>query len=200
MRPGPPASLSLLCGGKALRSVGGGLLPGAVQPVGLVEVGTAWDSSWDLATRSYCRNRGRQTSTRVSESNDSFSVDRHKSLDFRDDRAHTYLMDTTAHRILKQARDLLVSDLNRDHFQRSGPSLTDDQVVDVQRVANALWRLMNDDPSPPECQNCATGITQAKTGRPRRYCSDACRSADHRAKSSRPDHDAWGTGLKDGGF
>jgi len=116
-------------------------------------------------------------------------------------------MDTTAHRIIKQARDTLVDGLRlglNDLAHRPGEpwthGLSDDQAIELDRISWALWGVMNDDPSPPECQNCATGITQPRTGRPRRYCSDACRSADHRAKSSRPDHDAWGTGLKDGGF
>jgi len=101
-------------------------------------------------------------------------------------------MDTTAHRIVKHARDTLVDGLGlglndllilgRPAERRHGVS--DDQAIELDRIVWALWDVMNNDPSPPECQHCATGLTQPKTGRPRRYCSDACRSADHRAKSS----------------
>ena len=97
-------------------------------------------------------------------------------------------MDTTAHRIIKQARDTLVDGLRlglNDLGHRPGEpfahGLDNAQANALDSIAWRLWDLMNNDPSPPECQNCATGITQAKTGRPRRYCSDACRQADYRS-------------------
>jgi hypothetical protein len=141
-------------------------------------------------------------------------------------------MDTTAHRIIKQARDLLVDGLGLyriEVFPREpAPHGMDaEQRAAVVEASRILWHLLDDDPSPPDCQNCATALTQPKTGRPRRYCSPACRQADYRARNGyeltddellaqadddddalrqraealgRPDHDPWGTGLKDGGF
>jgi hypothetical protein len=100
-------------------------------------------------------------------------------------------MDTAAHRIIKQARDTLVDGLRlgmNDLGHRPGEpwahELNDDQAAEVDRIVWALWDVMCDDPSPPECQNCATPLVQASTGRPRRFCSDACRSADARARAS----------------
>jgi len=91
-------------------------------------------------------------------------------------------MDTSAHRTLKTARDQLTELLTfTGQLQHR---LSEEQVDDLMAVTRQLWRLMNDDPSPPECQNCATGLTQGPTGRPRRFCSDACRSADARARAS----------------
>jgi endogenous inhibitor of DNA gyrase (YacG/DUF329 family) len=144
-------------------------------------------------------------------------------------------MDTTAHRIIKQARDLLVDGLGlglNDLGHQAGAGwkhgLNDAQANTLDSIVWRLWDLMEQDPAPPECQNCATALTQPKTGRPRRYCSPACRQADYRARNGyeltddellaqaddddddalrqraealgRPDHDPWGTGLKDGGF
>ncbi len=139
-------------------------------------------------------------------------------------------MDTTAHRIIKQARDLLVDGLGL-YSTWPGDTLhdmSDEQRAAVVECSRILWDLLDKDPSPPECENCATPISQPRTGRPRRYCSPACRQADYRARNGyeltddellaqadddddaalrqraaalgRPDHDPWGTGLKDGGF
>lgn len=82
-------------------------------------------------------------------------------------------MDTAAHRIIKQARDILVDDLLGYHRDLS---LSAEQTEEACRLAEGLWRLMADDPAPPECQECATPLIQAATGRPRRFCSDTCRS------------------------
>jgi len=88
-------------------------------------------------------------------------------------------MDITAHRNLVRLRSELVdSFLPARAIDARG--LDASQVHAVQQIADALWRLMNDDPSPPECQTCATPIAQGPTGRPRRYCSDACRQQDAR--------------------
>jgi hypothetical protein len=98
-------------------------------------------------------------------------------------------MDTTAHRTIKQARDTLVDglglglvDILRPVTAPRAHGLTEDQAVELERIVERLWRLMMDDPAPPECQNCATALVQAPTGRPRRFCSDACRQQDARAR------------------
>ncbi len=104
-------------------------------------------------------------------------------------------MDTTAHRIIKHARDMLVDDLggcqivSRDATwpeiaAAMGHGFNAEQAQALVDVTNQLWRLMMDDPAPPECQNCCTPLTQARTGRPRRFCSDACRSSDARARAA----------------
>jgi hypothetical protein len=90
-------------------------------------------------------------------------------------------MDTTAHRIVKQARDLLVDGLGLYSTIGSDPhGLNPDQRAAVVEASRILWDLLDKDPSPPECENCATALVQAPTGRPRRYCSDACRQQDAR--------------------
>ena len=88
-------------------------------------------------------------------------------------------MDITAHRILKKARTDLVEGLLTLRSQ-DARGVDAAQVAALQALTAGLWRLMNDDPSPPECQTCATPIAQGPTGRPRRYCSDACRQQDAR--------------------
>jgi hypothetical protein len=92
-------------------------------------------------------------------------------------------MDTSAHRLLIRIRSDLVDGLLPGRAVDEH-RLNDDQVVAIQKVANDLWRILNDDPQPPECQNCATALEHAPTGRPRRYCSDACRQQDARSLSS----------------
>jgi hypothetical protein len=103
-------------------------------------------------------------------------------------------MDTTAHRIIHQARSLLVDQLggsmivHRDDdpatiARKRGHGFNVDQVERLDHICSQLMGLMLDDPAPPECQECATPITQAATGRPRLYCSDACRSAAARART-----------------
>ncbi len=103
-------------------------------------------------------------------------------------------MDTTAHRVIKSARDSLVDRLGGAAIVRReatwdeiaaamGHGLNATQARDLVDITNRLWNLMSEDPSPPDCQNCATALTQPATGRPRRFCSDACRSADARARA-----------------
>ena len=91
-------------------------------------------------------------------------------------------MDTTAHRILKSTRDNLVEtfrDIEVDRLDNI------DQVDAIDRIIWQLWDLMDNDPSPPDCQECATPIEQPATGRPRRFCSDACRQRfDYYAKTA----------------
>jgi hypothetical protein len=104
-------------------------------------------------------------------------------------------MDTTAHRIIHQARSLLVDQLGGAGIVRRdaswqeiadsiGHGLDAEQAQALIEVTQKLWHLMVTDPAPPECQNCATALVQAPTGRPRRFCSDACRSADARSRAS----------------
>jgi hypothetical protein len=103
-------------------------------------------------------------------------------------------MDTTAQRLVKQARDTLVDGLGlyrivpvnaspEEVARSAGYGLNPDQHEEIIDITNRLFRLLDDDPAPPECQNCATPLTQTSTGRPRRYCSAACRQADYRARN-----------------
>jgi hypothetical protein len=100
-------------------------------------------------------------------------------------------MDTTAHRIIHQARSLLVDQLGgarivardaswHDIADAIGHGLNAEQAQALVEVTQQLFSLMVDDPAPPECQNCAEPLVQARTGRPRRFCSDACRQQDAR--------------------
>jgi len=91
-------------------------------------------------------------------------------------------MDATAHRTLKTARDQLTELLT--FTGQLEHRLSEDQVEAVIVVTRQLWRLMNDDPAPPDCQTCATALDLGGKGRPRRYCSDACRQADYRGRSA----------------
>jgi hypothetical protein len=97
-------------------------------------------------------------------------------------------MDTTAHRIIHQARSLLVDRLGgagivpRDATWEEiaaaiGHGLNPEQAQALVEVTQQLFSLMVDDPAPPECQNCAEALVQAPgyLGRPRRFCCDACR-------------------------
>ena len=81
-------------------------------------------------------------------------------------------MDTTAHRILKNARVLLVDGLANDATPHG---LSDEQKLQLYAITRRLWELIDNDPAPPDCQECATPIEQPATGRPRRFCGDACR-------------------------
>ena len=90
-------------------------------------------------------------------------------------------MDSTAHRTIKQARDLLVDTFG---LGLRSPcrlvSVSPEQRSALEVIAEQLWQLLTEDPAPPECAECATPLTQPVTGRPRRFCSDACRQASHR--------------------
>ncbi len=83
-------------------------------------------------------------------------------------------MDTTAHRLIEHAHDSLATGLH----DRPGHGLTIDQEDALNHILWSLWKLVSKDPAPPECGNCAEPLIQAHTGRPRRYCSDACRQQD----------------------
>ncbi len=102
-------------------------------------------------------------------------------------------MDTTAHRIIHQARSMLVDELNgcafvptdadRDTIARAmGHGFNADQAEQLVSICSQLMSLMLDDPAPPECETCATPITQPATGRPRTYCRDACRQQQARLR------------------
>jgi hypothetical protein len=96
-------------------------------------------------------------------------------------------MDAAAHRIMKTARDALVDGFAAGMHQPNPArrhGMNDDQAAAVDYLVSSLWDLMNDDPAPPECQFCAELLTQPTTGRPRRYCRDACRTADFRARQT----------------
>ena len=106
-------------------------------------------------------------------------------------------MDTTAHRIIHQARSLLVDKLGGASIVRRdaswqeiadtmGHGLDADQAQALIEITQKLWHLMVTDPAPPECQNCATALVQAPTGRPRRFCSDACRQQTGRLSATWP--------------
>lgn len=100
-------------------------------------------------------------------------------------------MDVVAHRIISQARALLVDELrlgSNGPGQDSAPrvphphGLDDDQARQLDRIARELWEVMSSDPAPPECAHCASPIAQPLTGRPRKFCDDACKAADYRAR------------------
>jgi endogenous inhibitor of DNA gyrase (YacG/DUF329 family) len=59
---------------------------------------------------------------------------------------------------------------------------------------------MVDDPNPPECIRCGTALVQPDTGRPRRFCSDACRQAEYRERMAGGDEqpDVIGSYLASG--
>jgi endogenous inhibitor of DNA gyrase (YacG/DUF329 family) len=102
-------------------------------------------------------------------------------------------MDTTAHRIIKQARDTLVDGLSfstivpatataKERAKSIGHGLSVEQFEALVKITEDLYSLMVDDPNPPECVHCGTALVQPDTGRPRRFCSDACRQAEYRER------------------
>jgi hypothetical protein len=120
-------------------------------------------------------------------------------------------MDATAHRIIKQARDTLVDGLGfsrivpatatvNERAESVGHGLNVEQFEALAKMTEDLYALMVDDPNPPECVYCDSPIATAATGRPRRYCSDACRQADYRERqaSQQVEADVIGDYLADG--
>ncbi len=101
----------------------------------------------------------------------------HKRLDLREEEAHTYLMDTTAHRTIQRARGMIVDTLNLNMIidQEPNHGLSREQQVRLRLACFELLAVMLDDPSPPNCIECDAEITQPATGRPRQFCGDACR-------------------------
>ncbi len=108
-------------------------------------------------------------------------------------------MDSTAHRLIQNAHDSLTAGLH----DRLGRGLTIDQEDSLNHVLWTLWNLISKDPDPPACPTCCTPLIQPTTGRPKIFCSDACRQQQARVDAhlrNRPAHDPWGTGTDDGGF
>lgn len=54
-----------------------------------------------------------------------------------------------------------------------------DAATELRAVIEQAW-ADRDDPS--ECENCATPIARDNFGRPRKFCSDACRQSAYRAR------------------
>jgi hypothetical protein len=119
-------------------------------------------------------------------------------------------MDATAHRIIKAARDTLVDGLDfltivlttatvKERAESIGHGLNVEQFELLAKITDDLYALMVDDPNPPECVHCGTTLIQPDTGRPRRFCSDACRQADYRERVSALDEpDVMGDYLTQG--
>ncbi|MGH9070506.1 MAG: hypothetical protein ACRDX8_04920 [Acidimicrobiales bacterium] len=110
-------------------------------------------------------------------------------------------MDATAYRIIKQARDALVDGLGLSAITRAtataedraaslGHNLNVEQFEALARISEELYCLMMDDPSPPVCVQCGTTLLQTGIGRPRRFCSDACKQADYRDRMGGIEGDA----------
>jgi hypothetical protein len=106
-------------------------------------------------------------------------------------------MDTSAHRTIKHARDTLVDglrlglcDLGHRPDDPFAHGLSLDQARKLDHLVWQLFDLMDNDPQPPECQTCATPLDQQPTGRPRRFCSDACRQQDARIRRQDAESDA----------
>jgi hypothetical protein len=102
-------------------------------------------------------------------------------------------MDATAHRIIKAARDTLVDGLDfltivsatapaKERADSVGHGLNVEQFELLAKITDDLYARMVDDPNPPECIHCGTALIQPDPGRPRRFCSDACRQADYRER------------------
>jgi hypothetical protein len=119
-------------------------------------------------------------------------------------------MDATAHRIIKAARDTLVDGLDfltivsatataKERAHSVGHGLNVEQFELLAKITDDLYALMVDDPNPPECVHCDTTLIQPDTGRPRRFCSDACRQADYRERMAAQDEpDVMGNYLTQG--
>jgi hypothetical protein len=119
-------------------------------------------------------------------------------------------MDAPAHRIIKAARDTLVDGLDfvtivsatataRERAESVGHGLNVEQFEVLAKIIHDLYALVVDDPNPPECVHCGTALIQPDTGRPRRFCSDACRQADYRDRmTSHDEPDVMGNYLTEG--
>jgi endogenous inhibitor of DNA gyrase (YacG/DUF329 family) len=119
-------------------------------------------------------------------------------------------MDATAHRIIKAARDTLIDGLNfltivsatataNERAEAAGHGFNVEQFEFLAKITDDLYALMVDDPNPPECVHCGTALIQREIGRPRRFCSDACRQADYRDRLAAHDEpDVIGNYLTQG--
>ena len=126
-----------------------------------------------------------------------------KIFDKRNELCYNYLVNSLQHRTVKEARDALVDVFGLDRVVKKATpveelaahvNLDTAQYWEVCDLAERMWRLMVDDPYPPQCAECAEPLpTPAvprlmggtlRPGRPRQYCSDACRQAAYRARRS----------------
>ena len=120
-------------------------------------------------------------------------------------------MDATAHRIIKAARDTLVDGLDfftivsatatvEERADSVGHGLNVEQFEVLAKITEHLYALLVDDPNPPECVHCGTALIQPDTGRPRRFCCDACRQADYRDRvvAAQGEPDVMGNYLTQG--
>lgn len=66
---------------------------------------------------------------------------------------------------------------------RSMANPTSDSVEAAQRHLAEALRLIAERPSAPRCEasTCENGVSYSGIGRPRRFCSDACRKRAFRA-------------------
>lgn len=64
--------------------------------------------------------------------------------------------------------------------------LSSDDLAELHSAAQVLQAAIEevwaDRDDPTECENCATPIARDRFGRPRRYCSDACRQSAYRSR------------------
>lgn len=86
-------------------------------------------------------------------------------------------MNTAAHRTLTRARVALAGLLE-------SPGLDLGDLQTIRLIIVQLHHLVELDPDPPQCRNCASPLTQPATGRPREYCNDACRKQRARLEAT----------------
>lgn len=67
---------------------------------------------------------------------------------------------------------------------------------DLDSLIQAEW-MRRDDPT--ECEICATPMDRDDFGRPRRYCSNACRQQAYRDRARKAD-EQWRAGRAGGGW
>ena len=110
-------------------------------------------------------------------------------------------MNTLQHRTVKEARDALVEVFWLDRVVKKNTPIEElaaqvnldaGQYLEVCELAERMWRLMVDDPYSPQCLECGEALPtpavprmaegSLRPGRPRQYCSDACRQAAYRAR------------------
>lgn len=129
-----------------------------------------------------------------------------KTLANRNGTCYNKSMDSQQHRLIKEARDTLVDGfgLFRTVKKSTPPAdiaadlgLDELQLRQLSQVAQTLWELMLDDPYPPACLECGQSLPtpavprlwgqSLSKGRPRQYCSDACRQAAYRDRKNEDD-------------
>lgn len=64
--------------------------------------------------------------------------------------------------------------------------LSSDDLAQLHDAADVLKAVIEeqwaDRDDPTECENCATRIARDNFGRPRKFCSDACRQSAYRSR------------------